>query len=47
MAGKLPDFFDFSLTSDDGGVFQTFFRDYYNIAMPSAQSPTISDDYAK
>ncbi|MCD4656235.1 MAG: hypothetical protein K8S87_01705 [Planctomycetes bacterium] len=46
VAGKLPDFFDFSITSNDAGVFQTFFRKYYSIVMPSAASPTISDDYA-
>ena len=47
IAGSLPDKFSFSLTSDDAGLFQNYFRDNYQICLPSDSSPTISDDYAK
>jgi hypothetical protein len=47
ISGSLPDKFSFSLTSDDAGVFQNFFRDYYSKALVSSDSETISDDYAK
>lgn len=37
------DFFEFALSNDQAGIFQTFFRDFYGMQLPSSASPTISD----
>lgn len=37
------DFFEFALSNDEAGKFQTFFRDFYGIQLPSSASPTIDD----
>ena len=47
-AGKFrkDDNFTFSVTNNDSGVFQTFFRKGIGIQLPSAGSPTIADSLA-
>ena len=47
-AGKFrkDDNFTFSVTNNDSGVFQTFFRKGIGIQLPSAGSPSIADSLA-
>lgn len=40
------DYTSISVSNNNGGVFQTFFRRAFNIQLPTADSPTISDTLA-
>ena len=40
------DTFSFSLSNNNSGVFQTFFRKGLGLQLPSAASPTIADSLA-
>ena len=43
---KLTELATMAIVNNDNGVFQTFFRKAFNIQLPTADSPTISDTLA-
>ena len=43
---RVNDSFSFSISNDNAGIFQTFFRKGLGLQLPSAASPTIADSLA-
>ena len=40
------DYYTFTVANNDAGVFQTFFRKWYRVQMPTSGAPTVADSLA-